>query len=82
MAELRVEKKQGGGMTWLWVLILLLVIGAVVWYVANSRTVDTDEVAAPATGAVPPPAASPTSVVDTVSYRLAPPVDRMRLVRA
>ena len=69
-------------MTWLWVLILLLVVGAVVWYIANSRTVETEPVVAPATGAVPPPAASPTSAIDTVSYRLSPPADRMRLVSA
>ena len=39
MAEIKVEPKRGG-LGWLWAIILLVVIGAAVWYfLTSSRTV-------------------------------------------
>ncbi len=32
MAEIRVEPKRGGGLGWLWALIIVLVLAALAWY--------------------------------------------------
>ena len=32
MAEIHVEPQRRGGLVWLWVLLLVIVIAAVVWY--------------------------------------------------
>ncbi len=32
MAEIHVEPRRRGGLAWLWVLLLVIVIAAVVWY--------------------------------------------------
>jgi len=41
MAEIRVEEKGGQGAKWLWLLILLLVIIAAVWFFSNTRVEET-----------------------------------------
>ena len=32
MAEIHVEPRRRGGLAWLWVLLLVIVIAAVIWY--------------------------------------------------
>lgn len=71
MAEIRVEKKEGMGSAWIWILLLALVIAAAIWFFSQSRVTDgpanttpPGEVA-PAGGpgaTTPPPPANPTSL--------------------
>ncbi len=71
MAEIRVEKKEGMGSAWIWILLLALVIAAAIWFFSQSRVTEgpADTTApgevAPAGGAgtaTPPPPANPTSL--------------------
>jgi hypothetical protein len=56
MAEIKVEPKRGG-LGWLWAIIILVLVAAVLWYVFNGRT-------APAT--VTPADSARTSMIERV----------------
>ena len=43
MAELHVEpKKQGAGMNWIWIVIALLIIGAIVYFMMRNNDTKTN----------------------------------------
>ena len=58
MAEIRVQEKRGG-LAWLWVLLLLLLVALAVWYFMGARDADDTVEPAPATTPAAAPAADP-----------------------
>lgn len=38
MADINMEKKQGGSMTWLWVLIAIVILALVAWWLMREPT--------------------------------------------
>jgi hypothetical protein len=65
MAEIRVEQERKGGLSWLWLLIVLALVAAAIWYFSNSRV---DNVTTPAdsvrTGALRDVPAGPVAALD------------------
>lgn len=39
MADINLEKKEGGSMTWLWVLIAIVLLALIAWWLMRDRDV-------------------------------------------
>ena len=66
MAEIKVEPKRGG-LGWLWAIVALVLIAAVVWYFMNNSTATTPAKTSPADTVG-------TSMLDVPTTNLAPEV--------
>jgi hypothetical protein len=63
MAEIHVEPRRGGGLAWLWVLLVVIVIALIVWYFV----LGAPGLARPATTPAP---ATPADTVGLLDPRL------------